>query len=135
MPPDLTPLDRAVSTLADALRVHDAHSGSGEAALVLRDGVIQRFEHVYELCWKYLQRWAGHNVNPESAVPTWSRRELFRLAAERGLLDDPAPWFAFTEALNRSSHTYDPGSAEQAMAAARAIVPAATLRMERLRRA
>jgi nucleotidyltransferase substrate binding protein (TIGR01987 family) len=120
---DLQPLGLAVETLKQAVLFYDSHHGPEAERLLLRDGLIQRFECVYELCWKYIQRWVGQNVNSESAVPTWSRKELFRLAAERGLLADPTEWFTFTEARNLSAHTYNPANADTALQAAR-LMPA-----------
>ncbi|MDP2360058.1 MAG: HI0074 family nucleotidyltransferase substrate-binding subunit [bacterium] len=130
---DTDALELALGTLQDAVRVYDAHGGPEDEALLLRDGLIQRFEYVYELAWKLMQRWIALNVNPESAVPTWTRRELFRLAAEHGLLRQPADWFVFAEARHLSAHTYNPVHADKALLAARAMIPEALFLLERLR--
>ncbi|MFA7331757.1 MAG: HI0074 family nucleotidyltransferase substrate-binding subunit [Candidatus Delongbacteria bacterium] len=132
MPLDLQPLGLAVEMLKQAVLLYDSHHGPEAERLLLRDGLIQRFEYVYELCWKYIQRWVGQNINAESAVPTWSRKELFRLAAERGLLVDPAEWFTFTEARNLSAHTYNPANADTALQAARLMATRAEQLLERL---
>ena len=58
-----------------------------------RSGVIQNFKVVYEQSWKVL------------------RRQLYRLAAKHGLLDDVKSWWEFHEARNKTSHTYSPPSA------------------------
>jgi nucleotidyltransferase substrate binding protein (TIGR01987 family) len=132
---DLQPLSLAVETLKQAVQLYDAHNGPEAERLLLRDGLIQRFEYVYELCWKYIQRWVSQNINTESATPTWSRKELFRLAAEHGLVADPAEWFSFTEARNLSAHTYNPAHADTALQAARLMASRADQLLERLQHA
>jgi nucleotidyltransferase substrate binding protein (TIGR01987 family) len=74
---------------------------------VIRAGVIQHFEIVYELCWKFMQRWLRDNLNPEEADYPRTRKELFRMAARTGLLEDPLPWFGYGEARNLTAHTYN----------------------------
>lgn len=73
----------------------------------IRAGVIQHFEIVYELCWKFMQRWIRENRTPEEADHARTRKDLFRLAARCGLIQDPLPWFAYGEARNLSVHTYN----------------------------
>ncbi len=77
----------------------------------LRAGVIQNFEVAYELCWKFIQRWlvAYQNINP-SQIRT--RKELFRIAAKQGLIQDPISWFEYGDARNLTSHTYEESSAK-----------------------
>src|SRR5690349_7728183 len=72
----------------------------------LRAGVIQKFEVAYEQCWKLLQRWIRENRSPEDADQPRTRKELFRMAAREGLIDDPLPWFDYGDARNLPSHTY-----------------------------
>jgi len=78
----------------------------------IRAGVIQHFEFTYELCWKFIQRWIRTNKTPEDADHARTRKELFRMAARYGLIADPTPWFAYGEARNITSHTYDEETAE-----------------------
>ena len=73
----------------------------------LRAGAIQHFEFTFELCWKFMQRWLRENATPEDADHPRTRRELFRLAARHGLIDDPVPWFEYGDARNLTSHTYN----------------------------
>jgi nucleotidyltransferase substrate binding protein (TIGR01987 family) len=42
-----------------------------------------------------------------------TNKKLFRVAAERLLLDDPQRWFAYLEARNKTSHTYNESVAEE----------------------
>lgn len=41
-----------------------------------------------------------------------SRRDLYRLGAKKGLVDDPEAWFIYHRARNETSHTYDEKKAE-----------------------
>jgi len=61
----------------------------------VRAGVIQNFEVAYEQCWKMIQRWIKENKTSEEAEHPRTRKDLFRMAARCGLIDDPLPWFAY----------------------------------------
>lgn len=52
-----------------------------------------------------------------------SRKELFRVGADRGLLKDPEAWFAYHEARNTTSHTYQESTAESVYAQAQKFAP------------
>ncbi len=78
----------------------------------IRDAVIQRFEYTYELCWKMLRRYLMEDIGPEE-VNRLSRKDLFRVAADKGLIADPATWFIYHQARNETSHIYDEKKAEQ----------------------
>lgn len=69
-------------------------------------GVIQCFEVAYEQSWKMMKRWLEINFNPLEVDGT-SRRQLFRLASEAGLIADVDLWMLFHKARNETSHTYD----------------------------
>lgn len=98
----------------------------------IRAGVIQNFEVAYELCWKMIQRWIRENRTPVDADNPRTRNELFRMAARYGLISDPAPWFAFGEARNLTSHTYDETQALSAYDAALNFLPLAEELLGRL---
>ncbi|MBF0139316.1 MAG: nucleotidyltransferase substrate binding protein [Magnetococcales bacterium] len=120
---ELDTLNKALDTLKVALRLHEEKKGeSEELALALRDSVIQRFEYTYNLSWILMQRWIAENVNPESADPVYTRKELFRIAARLGLIADPLHWFSYHKARNISAHTYKETNAEEAFKAAVAMV-------------
>jgi nucleotidyltransferase substrate binding protein (TIGR01987 family) len=107
---DLSNLKKALKQLETAIRVLETSGElpyTTEARETMRDGVIQRFEYTYELCWKFIQRWLRENRNPDEAVNPRTRKELFRLAAQCRLIEDPLPWFEYGEARNLTSHTYN----------------------------
>jgi nucleotidyltransferase substrate binding protein (TIGR01987 family) len=97
----------------------------------LRDSVIQRFEFTYELGWKSLKRYLEEDEGTEN-VDILSRRDLFRLAAEKGLLDDPLEWFGYHQARNDTVHTYQVAKAEEVYATAARFQVAAGILLERL---
>ena len=108
---DLTSLAKAVDALEAAVKV------AGDAAFMsklsreqsdtIRSGVVQSFEFTYELCWKFIQRWLKENQSLEEAALPRTRKDLFRMAARHGLLEDAEPWFEYGDARNMTSHTYD----------------------------
>ncbi|MFC1764081.1 nucleotidyltransferase substrate binding protein [Planctomycetota bacterium] len=107
---ELTSLQKAVASLRDALDWYHRED-SVVPREILRDSVIQRFEYTYELAWKMTKRWLEINLGG-GYVDGVSRKELFRLAAENHLLQDPGTWFTYHEARNRTSHVYEEAAAE-----------------------
>lgn len=98
----LTSLQSALQTLEEGLDQAEATP----ANLLLRDGVIQRFEYSVDLCWKLLLRYLHHVAQvPESDIRT--KRDIFREGARLGLLADPQAWFEYYDARNMTSHSYD----------------------------
>lgn len=110
-----TPLEKALTSLEDALSVAQGYQPQVETDKMwktLRAGVIQHFEFTYELSWKMLQRVLREMLPPEQ-LQGISRRHLYRLAQEKGLIDDVQPWWRFHEARNLTSHVYDEAVADQ----------------------
>ncbi len=100
----LTPLQDAITSLEKAVAQPKDE--------FVRDAVIQRFEYSYELCWKFMKRDMVEDVG-DSAINQLSRRDLFRMAADRGLIDEPRSWFDYHEARNQTSHVYNLEIAEK----------------------
>lgn len=124
---DLSSLQKALQSLERAVRICGEKAAVGdvppEELELLRAGVIQNFEFTYELCWKFIQRWIRENRTAEEADHPRSRKELFRLAAQLGLIADPLPWFDYGEKRNLTSHTYDEGTAALVYATAVNFLP------------
>lgn len=121
---DLGPLRRSLSALRKVTRM-DLDDD------VVRDAAVKRFEFTYEMAWKMMRRhlqWSG--MQELDSVP---RRELFRIAARASLIDDPSPWFAYHEARNLTSHTYDEVSARKVTALLDAFVKDTALLLRRLK--
>ena len=108
MPLDLSPLQAAISALADAITFAQSPmvAKMTEAQQkTIQAGVIQCFEFTYERAWKYMKRWLDHNLG-SVYVDGVSRKGLFRLAAEHQLITDVPAWFEYHMARNKTSHTY-----------------------------
>ncbi|MDR3288073.1 MAG: nucleotidyltransferase substrate binding protein [Peptococcaceae bacterium] len=117
---DLSALQKAISVFGQSCNLWEemAPTIKNKALLdTLRAGVIQTFEFTYELCWKFMKRWIEMNVNSEG-IDGVSRRELFRVSAECGMIDDLPLWMEFHAARNKSSHIYDEDIAEEVLQAA-----------------
>lgn len=99
----LQALARAVAVTQDATVWNTLAPPVQEA---VKAGVIQSFEVAYEQSWKMMKRWLEANSSPLD-VDGVSRRQLFRLAAEAGLIIDVDLWMLFHKARNETSHTYD----------------------------
>jgi nucleotidyltransferase substrate binding protein (TIGR01987 family) len=112
---DLSSFRKAIESLGNTLEVaadNDFISGlSDKQSEAIRAGVIQNFEFTYELCWKFMRRWLEMNLG-STYVEGVSRRQLFRLSAESGLIGDVDRWMEYHDARNETAHTYDEETAE-----------------------
>lgn len=131
---DLGNLKNAIDALERSLAVADAQQDSPDRELreTIRAGVIQNFEVAYEQSWKMLQRWLRENASPERAENPRTRKELFRLAAQYGLIPDPLPWFEYGDARNMSSHTYKEADASYVFGIAEKFLPDAKALLNQL---
>ena len=96
-------LGRALSVTGDEGKWNTFDAPTQEA---LKAGVIQTFEVSYEQSWKMLRRWLQANgiADEVEGVPM---RQLYRVAAKAGLVDDVDAWMTFHKARNETSHTYN----------------------------
>ena len=80
----------------------------------IRDGLIQRFEFVYELSHKTIKRYLEQASASPEQFDTIPFSDLIRTANEMGLLlgDWPA-WRLYREMRNQTSHAYDEEIARQ----------------------
>ena len=107
---DYSSLRSAVSALERALSATSQNDRWATFDAVtqetLKAGVIQTFGVAYEQSWKMIKRWLG--ANPTSGeVEGVPMRQLYRVAAKAGLIDDIDVWMAFHKARNETSHTYN----------------------------
>jgi nucleotidyltransferase substrate binding protein (TIGR01987 family) len=129
---NIEPLEKAYLSLEEAIELYEGCDQSPQVALALRDAVNQRFEYTYELAWKMVQRWVQENAPVASADP-FTRKELYRIAARFGLIDEPADWFVYHKARNLASHTYDEANAAEAFDAAKKFAGEVKELMDKLR--
>jgi len=132
---DFTPFKKALSSLSEEIvsTSDDAFMASLNEAQrrTMRAGVIQNFEFTYELSWKMLRRQLKAE-DGANEINVLSRKDLFRLAAQKTLLDDPEPWFVFHHARNQTSHTYDEETAKEVYAITIDFLPMAEQLLARL---
>ena len=116
----LNQLEKAHAALQRAIAVYDRVLLGSDTDLIeaTRSGVIQNFEVVYEQSWKVLRRWMMHYLSVQESE-IMQRRQLYRLAAKHGLLNDVEAWWDFHEARNMTSHTNSPPRALEVTAKAR----------------
>lgn len=126
---DFSSFEKALSRLERAIE----RSRKAPKDEELRDAVIQRFEYSMDLAWKFLQRILRHAGVQESAIRT--KRDLFREGATMALLADPAKWFAYYEARNETSHSYDEEVARRVYAQATDFPSDARQLLDALRKA
>ena len=100
---DLTALRNALASLERGLVRYRPAQQDEE----LRDACIQRFEYCFELSWKMVKRRLELDISNSAEVDGYSKRTLFRVAAERGLVANPEAWFVYLVQRNKTSHTYD----------------------------
>ncbi|WNE41411.1 MAG: hypothetical protein AM1032_000151 [Mycoplasmataceae bacterium] len=65
-------------------------------------GLVKGFEISYELTWKTLKK-----VLEIQGVEALNPREVFRLSAQFGYIEDSQVWFDFGKERNLTTHVYD----------------------------
>lgn len=80
-----------------------------------KQGVIQAFEFTHELAWNTLKDFLQSRGNTEAI---YGSRDATRLAFAAGLIEHGEVWMEMILDRNRSSHTYDPQTAEAVYRAA-----------------
>lgn len=127
MKPSLGSLKKAFVSFESALAVAPSND-------LERDGVLQRFEYTFELCWKMLKKYFEYKAISCEASP----RELIREAAAQSLIPSAAEWFEYLKGRNLTSHTYNEDTAKDAFdvavrfcAAARDLIRELETRLDR----
>lgn len=100
---DLSPLEKALASLEEVLAL--------PVTPIIRDSAIQRFEYTYELAIKLLKRILEASAANPGEIDTLSFRDIIRIAAEQGLIQDPQSWFVYRRARNDTSHAYNESKA------------------------
>ncbi|MEY2656216.1 MAG: hypothetical protein RLZZ524_3244 [Pseudomonadota bacterium] len=124
----LDPLQRAVSTLAEALDFWHATSEASPLKPHLRSAVLQSFEFSYELSVRTLKRVLVERAATADEVMELSFNDLLRRAAGAGYVPDALGWRRWREMRNLTSHAYDAELAQRvALAAGEFLVDARAL--------
>ncbi len=111
--------ERALTLLRDAVE-----PGTAALSALEREGVVQRFEYTFELAWKTLKDYLGHEGM--SVIPT-TAQQVFKEAAKSNIITDERIWIAMLDHVAFLAHTYEALRFEQAVdAIASRYVPALT---------
>lgn len=130
---DFSSLEKACKTFELAIKVYAKNTllENNPEKLLLRDGIIQRFEFTYELSWKMLKRYL-EEYGLEKA-DTLNNRELFRIGWEQGLISEPEKWFHYMKMRNQTSHVYDEKKAVEVYTTALKFLPDAKYLLAKLK--
>ncbi|MDR2623713.1 MAG: nucleotidyltransferase substrate binding protein [Methanobrevibacter sp.] len=113
---DLTSLLKAYNSYINALEYvkmvesEDDSDNPFYTDEMVRAGLIQHFEYLYELSWITMKKFIKIDEGREDSL---TRKGFFRHAGERGLIDDYYKWMEFHNARNSTSHMYDEEIAEK----------------------
>ena len=101
---DFSPLANAVQRLQEGLVRYSVDTSD----VMVRDGLVQRFEFTYELSHKMLRRFLqAASANP-AEFDEADFQYLIRTANEQGLLLGAWPqWRVYRDMRSKTSHTYD----------------------------
>jgi nucleotidyltransferase substrate binding protein (TIGR01987 family) len=119
----LDDLEQALTRLEEALNVP-------QSAPLAIDGTIQRFEFVFELCWKAMKSLVELNT-PSASVN--SARAAVKAAFVAGWVDDEAAWLDLLDMRNATSHTYREATAQDVYRRIRLRTPMIRKALPRLR--
>jgi nucleotidyltransferase substrate binding protein (TIGR01987 family) len=132
---DFSALQKAIHSLNEAIESTSDESFMSSLSeaqqRTMCAGVIQNFEFTYELSWKMLRRQLRAEEGEED-VSVLSRKDLFRLAAQKKILEGPESWFIFHHARNSTSQTYDEKIAKEVYQVAVQFLPKAELLLSAL---
>ncbi|MBX7148267.1 nucleotidyltransferase substrate binding protein [bacterium] len=99
------------------VRLKEALQNPGTGDLYI-DGTIQRFEFVFELCWKTLQKFLQ-----EEGIDCGTPRETLNKAYASQWIDDEEVWLGMLTDRNETSHTYNQTKASQIYSRIQGYVP------------
>jgi nucleotidyltransferase substrate binding protein (TIGR01987 family) len=131
---DLSSLEKACDALESGLMVYakSALAEDDPVKILLRDGVIQRYEFTYELSLDLLRRCLAQSGLGKADGLKAS--ELFRLGQEQDLISDTDKWFYYLTMREQTSQAYDKVKAAAVFAAAREFMPDSQYLLRRLRK-
>ncbi len=113
---DLGSFKEAISSLEAALKIVNNpewfNAQSNPMQNILRAGIVQNFERVYEISIKMIRRQLEIDAASPSEIDFSDFKNLIRTAGEKGLVKNVAAWFEYRKMRNITSHTYDQKKAE-----------------------
>ena len=127
---EFSPLKNAVQRLEEGLARYEADPSD----IMVRDGLVQRFEFTYELSHKMLRRFLeAASANP-AEFDEADFQYLIRTANEQGLLLGAWPqWRVYRDMRSKTSHTYDEEVALKVVAGIPAFLQEAQFLLDQLK--
>jgi len=114
---DLTALRNALASLAGGLELVGDLAWFDSQPAIARDmliaGIIQSFEFVYEISVKMIRRQLEMDALSPTEIDGANFKDILRIAAERGLIDNVEAWFKYRKMRNQTAHTYDRVKAQE----------------------
>ncbi len=92
-----------------ALRQLEKFIAKGELNELEEQGLIQAFEHTFELSWNVIKDY----FESEGETGILGSRDAFRLAFRRGLIENGDVWMSMIRSRALTSHTYNEEIARQ----------------------
>jgi nucleotidyltransferase substrate binding protein (TIGR01987 family) len=74
---------------------------------MIQEGLIHRFEYTHELAWNVMKDYAAYQGNPNITGSRDAVREAFKMQ----LIKNGETWMDMIESRNKTSHTYNEGTA------------------------
>lgn len=114
---DLTNYENAAASMEAALNAFErcqSSSYSTDIRETVVAGVVQNFEVLYEMGWKFMKRWMTEKLGA-AALQGISRKDMYRLAGENGFIDNVEEWIRFHHLRNQTTHTYSSDKAEEVL--------------------
>ena len=78
----------------------------------IKESCIQRFVYCYDILWEHLRK---HLTKIGANKVPYNSKDLFRMSAENGLIEDVENWFNYTNKRNDIAHDYDEIKANQTL--------------------
>ena len=113
---DLSPLEKAVAQLEDAIEYYKSDLAANDPGLRmhLRAAVIQAFEFTYELSFKILKRYLELASPNPAEIDDMYFNDVIREAFGRGLVRSELPaWNEYRRNRGTTSHAYNEPKAQE----------------------
>ncbi len=89
----------------------------GELNELEQQGLIQAFEYTFELAWNTIKDY----FEAQGETGILGSRDAFRLAFQRGLIEDGEIWMDMITSRTLTSHTYNEETAERIASSTRTL--------------
>lgn len=127
---DVSPLERAIARLEEAMEAYQQDTSRS----IIRDGFIQRFEFIYELCHRLLRRYLAANAGSPELINGMNFSDIIRVGNESSLLLGDWPrWKTYHDMRAKTSHGYHEAVALDVVAPIPAFLDEARYLRDRLR--